>query len=127
MPAEYTAHEPWLRWPPHVAEEFRDLFRERVAEQTVARAAEQGRSQALLEPDPVSVTPSVGSRAAPVHCDRREPRQKPRGPHQCNRATRARALATTALMIKPYSVIPWPRWLRSRSPSLALSMIDETS
>lgn len=100
---------------------------ERVAEQVVARAVEQGRSQAPLEPEPESMTPCVGSIAAPGRCDRCEPRQNPDGPHQCNRATRARALATTALMIKPYSVIPWPRWLRSRSPSLALRMIDDTS
>jgi hypothetical protein len=41
-------------------DELRDLFGERVAEQVVGRAAEQGRSQALLELDPESVTPSVG-------------------------------------------------------------------
>jgi Mg-chelatase subunit ChlD len=41
-------------------DELRDLFGERVAEQVVGRAAEQGRSQALLELDPESVAPSVG-------------------------------------------------------------------
>jgi hypothetical protein len=40
-------------------DELRDLFGERVAEQVVGRAAEQGRSQALLKLDPESVTPSA--------------------------------------------------------------------
>jgi Family of unknown function (DUF5682) len=41
-------------------DELRDLFGERVAEQVVGRAAEQGRSHVLLNLDPESVTPSVG-------------------------------------------------------------------
>jgi hypothetical protein len=40
-------------------DELRDLFGERVAEQMVGRAAEQGRSHALLELNPESVAPSV--------------------------------------------------------------------
>ena len=28
--------------------------------------------------------------------------------------------------ITPYSVIPWPTWLRNQSPILALRMVDET-
>ena len=40
-------------------EELQDLFGQPVAEQVVARAAGRGRSQALLDLDPESVTPSV--------------------------------------------------------------------